>query len=140
MRRAAPLVVACLLGLGATPAGAATSRVFAPVPSPGQPEGIAVETDGTVYAGTDAAPFGARPDGTPPSKVFAFGPDGGLRNQWTIQGETPDGSTPYGLLGMALDRSGTIFVVERDPPSIVSIDPRTGAQSVYATFRPPAFP
>jgi hypothetical protein len=48
MRRAAAVVAAFLLGVGAAPAGAATSRVFATVPSPGQPEGIAVETDGTV--------------------------------------------------------------------------------------------
>src|SRR3954447_6880432 len=108
MRRAAAVVAGFLLGLGAAPAGAATSRVFAPVPSPGQPEGIAVETDGMVYAGTDTAPFGSRPDGTPPSQVFAFGADGGLRNQWTIQNEIRDGSTAYGLFGMALDRSGTI--------------------------------
>ena len=134
MRRAAVALVASLLGCGAAPAGAVTSRVFAPVPSPGQPEGVAVETDGTVYAGTDTAPFGARPDGTPPSKLFAFNPDGTPKSEWTIQGETPDGTTSYGLFGLALDRAGTVYAVEHNPPSVVAIDPRTGAQSVYARF------
>jgi sugar lactone lactonase YvrE len=120
---------------GAPSAGAATSRVFAPVPSPGQPEGIAVAPDGTVYAGTETAPFGARPEGTPPSKLFAFAPDGALRHEWTIAGETRDGTTSYGLFGLALDRAGVVYAVEHGPPSIIALDPRTGAQREYVRFR-----
>jgi sugar lactone lactonase YvrE len=130
---AAALAAGALLA-GAGPAAATTFRVFAPVPSPGQPEGIAVNGD-TVYAGTETAPFGVRPEGTPPSKLFAWGPGGTLRGQWTIQGEQRDGTTSYGLFGLALDRAGVVYAVEHGPASILALDPRTGTQREYARFR-----
>src|ERR1700716_1205321 len=76
---------------------AGTFSVFARVPEPGQPEGLAVARDGTVYAGTDVAPFGVRPEGIQPSKVFAFSPSGQLKRAYTIAGE--DYAPWYGLFG-----------------------------------------
>src|SRR5260370_36886024 len=58
--------------------------VFARVPEPGQPEGLAVAPDGTVYAGTDVAPFGVRPDRIQPAKIFAFTSSGQLKGDYTI--------------------------------------------------------
>src|SRR2546430_5732582 len=43
------------------------------------------------YAGTDTRPLPDRPDGTPPSKVFAFSPTGALLRDYTIQGENLGG-------------------------------------------------
>jgi sugar lactone lactonase YvrE len=128
---------ACAFAAGASPAVAQTPaplsvRLFARVPSPGQPEGIVVAHDGTVYAGTDTRPLPDRPDGTPPSKIFAFSPTGALLRDYTIQGENLGGF--YGLFGLALDGDGVLYAVEHDPPEIIALDPRTGAQRVYATF------
>ena len=61
----------------------------------------------------------------------AVGPDGSLRNQWTIAAEAGPGA---GLSGLALDRAGVVYAVERNPPSVIRIDPQTGEQRVYATF------
>src|SRR3981189_122489 len=75
--------------------------VLARVPEPGQPEGLAVARDGTVYASTDVAPFGVRPEGIQPSKVFAFSSTGQLKRSYGITGE--DYAPWYGLFGLAVD-------------------------------------
>lgn len=124
-----------LLGSGAGLGGAAWAAgfgVFAPVPEPGQPEGLAVAPDGTVYAGTDVAPFGVRPEGIQPSKVFAFSPTGRLLRSYTIAGET---YVPwYGLFGLAVDGDGIVYALDHNPPRVIAIDPASGAQITYASF------
>jgi len=119
---------------GAAPAPLGVS-VFARVPSPGQPEGIAVAPGGTVYVGTDAHPLPSRPDGTPPSKIFAFTPRGALLRSYVVRGQDRSPNSPYGVFGMALDGAGVIYAVDHAPPRIVALDPRTDAQSEYARFR-----
>ncbi len=107
--------------------------LFARVPSPGQPEGIVVAPGGTVYVGSDAGPFIVRPDGSPPSKLFAYSPQGRLRRSYLIKGQ--DHSSFYGLFGLALDHAGLVYAVDHSPARIITIDPRTGRQRDYARFR-----
>ena len=102
------------------------------MPEPGQPEGLAVAPDGTVYAGTDVAPFGLRPEGIQPSRVFAFTPGGQLKRSYTITGES---YLPwYGLFGLAVDGDGIIYALDHNPARVLAIDPVTGAQMTYASF------
>ena len=127
---------AVLVDLPAASAGARgylDVKLFAHVPAPGQPEGIAVGSDGTVYVGTspkDALGI----DGRPPSKLFAFNPDGSLARDWTVQGQDRNFQL-YGLYGVTLDGADRVYAVDNVPPRIIRIDPRTGAQTTYAEFR-----
>jgi sugar lactone lactonase YvrE len=128
------LVLTAVLHPGRAPAlGSLAVGVFARVPSPGQPEGLAVGPDGTVYVGTDVAPLYARPDGAPNSTVFKYSPTGTLERAYTIPDAAP--GTNYGLFGLALDAEGTIYALEHNPPSVIAIDPATGSQRVYSAFR-----
>jgi sugar lactone lactonase YvrE len=107
-------------------------RLFARVPSPGLPEGIAVKRNRRVFVGT--SPKDALgTDGKPPSKVFAYSRRGKLRKEFVIEGQ--DRSNPsYGLYGMAFDRRWRLYAVDAAPPRIVRLNPKTGAQRTYATF------
>jgi sugar lactone lactonase YvrE len=131
----------CVLLLGALLVAASVAQaqtatrafsVFARVPEPGQPEGLAVAQDGTVYAGTDVAPFGVRPEGIQPAKVFAFTPNGQLKRAYTILGETY--APWYGLFGLAVDGDGIVYALDHNPPRVLAIDPVTGGQTTYASF------
>lgn len=109
------------------PIGATT--VFARIGAPGMPEGIAVR-NGIVYVSTHVSVAGNR--GGPPSKIFTFDlATGAPLGEITIQGQ--DLSVPHGVLAMAFDASGMLYVVDRNPGRIIKIDPASGAQSVYAT-------
>jgi sugar lactone lactonase YvrE len=107
-------------------------RLFARVPDPGQPEGIAIEDDGTVFVGTspkEGGPSGRRRR----SKVFAYDRAGRLDRQYRVTGQ--DLEEPfYGLVGMALDGAGRLYAADIAPPRIIRLDPRTGVQRTYATF------
>jgi sugar lactone lactonase YvrE len=107
--------------------------LFARVPDPGQPEGIAVDSKGTVFVGTspkEGGPTGARR----PSKVFAYNGKGKLKREYVIGGQDLD-EPFYGLLGMAFDGDDLLYALDAAPPRVVRLDPRTGAQSEYARFR-----
>jgi sugar lactone lactonase YvrE len=117
---------------------AATARepldveLFARVPDPGSPEGIAVDGSGGVFVGTspkEGGPLGAKR----PSKVFAYDAAGTLTGEYVIEGQDLDESF-YGLLGMAFDGRDLLYAVDAAPPRIVRLDPRTGEQAVYARF------
>ena len=99
-------------------------ETFALVPPPGQPEGIAVSDDGTVYVGTNVVATSSRPE---PSKIFAFDSTGVLVEEYTVPGVE-------GLLGMAFDGDGRLYVVDPTPPRVFRLDPETGAQSDYTAF------
>lgn len=106
--------------------------LFARVPAPGSPEGIAIDDRGLVYVGTspkEGGPLGARR----PSKVFTFDGAGNLIREYLISGQDLD-EPFYGLLGMAFDRDGFLYAVDAAPPRIIRLDPRSGAQTDYARF------
>lgn len=104
-------------------------RLFARVGSPGQPEGIVVDTDGTVYVSTHNHDKG---DADAPSKVFAYAPDGELLRDYEISSQHDDES--HGLLQMAFDADGLLYVLGRNPAQVFTLDPDTGEEEVYATF------
>jgi sugar lactone lactonase YvrE len=104
-------------------------RVFAEVPEPGYPEGMAVAPDGTVYVGTHQQVLDLP---GPRSRVFAYDRDGNLLRTYEIEGQDP--SRGAGLLGMALDADDVLFIVDRYPQRVLALYTRTGAQWDYATF------
>src|SRR5436853_4190791 len=133
MRRTA--LILTLLAAAAYPATAdattkGTLTRFARVPDPGSPEPVLIAPDGSVYTATLNAESG---DTSAPSKVFHFSADGKLIRQWTIQGQ--DLSQEHGLTGMAMDAEGRLYIGNIAPPSVIRLDPKTGAQSVYAQLR-----
>ncbi len=142
LRRQLPVVglvvlAAGLLLLAGAPPGEARERydvdLFSRVPDPGSPEGIAVDAGGTVYVGTDnrdGGPAGARRG----SRVFAYHGSGRLLREYRISGQDLD-SPDYGLLGLAFDGSDFLYGADTKPARIIRLDPRSGQQSTYATFR-----
>lgn len=104
-------------------------QVFARIGSPGQPEGIVVDEDGTVYVGTHNAGKG---DADAPSVVFAHDEAGRLLRTYEIEGQHLD--EDHGILAMAFDADGVLYILDRAPARVLTLDPRTGAQATYATF------
>jgi sugar lactone lactonase YvrE len=125
---------ACLAGF-TTPAEAREPLdidLFARVPDPGSPEGIAIDSGGAVFVGTspkEGGPLGAHR----PSKVFVYDGSGNLQGDYLIGGQDFD-EPFYGLLGMAFDGRDLLYAADTAPPRIIRLDPRTGEQSEYARF------
>lgn len=141
MRRLSALTavpLAAMLFLTVTSASADTTlstRLFAPVPAPGHPVGIVVADDGTTYVATHQDASGG-PGG--PSHVFGYNGSGKIIKDFTITGQ----DAPQGLTNMAQDKSGLLYVLDRHPARVITLDPATGVQRTYATFRdvPPCGP
>jgi sugar lactone lactonase YvrE len=89
-----------------------------------------IAPDGTIYTATLNAQSG---DTAAASKVFAFTPDGKLERTYDIQGQ--DLSQQHGLTGLAMDAAGNLYIGSLAPPMVFKLDPKTGKQSVYGTFR-----
>lgn len=111
-------------------------RVFAHVPSPGYPALTLVAPGGRrmgrrVYVSTFTGVNGGTPG---PSKVFAYSPGGKLRRTYVLRGETP-GADNHAVQVAARDRRGRLYLLDQQPPRIVRLDPRTGRQRTWATFR-----
>lgn len=134
MRTRGPAALALLFALA--PCAALAQRapldiqLFTRVGPPGQPEGIAVDLDGTVYVGTHSWPGSTS---TAPSKLFAYAPDATLLRETTIEGQQVDET--HGILAMAFDGEGFLYILDRAPARVIRLDPATGAQTTYATFR-----
>jgi sugar lactone lactonase YvrE len=129
-------VAGALLALLAPPVSAARplgeTRVFARVPSPGQPEGILVR-NGVVYVGTHTSMRGNAGEG--PSRIFRYDLESGKPiGEFSIQGQNL--SAVHGLVGMAWGPDSRLYVADRNPPRVLAIDfyasPPT--QTTYATF------
>lgn len=140
MRRAIAVAgTACAaLALTAPAAPAARAlydiRVFAHVPSPGSPEPIVVAGDRTVYVGTNQFGKGSDADAGAPSRVFAFSPAGKLLRSYVLKGQPLD--QDHGIQGLARDGDGLLYVLDRSAdPRVVVLDPVTGVQRRYASFR-----
>src|SRR5919106_6803445 len=114
LRRCAVLLaVIVLAGAAAAPGWAQERerldiRLFARVPNPGQPEPIAVATDGTIYVGTNQI---GRGDASAPSKVFAYSPEGALLREYVIEGQPLD--EEHGIQGLAFDGDGLLYALDR---------------------------
>lgn len=106
------------------------TKLFTKIPTPpGYPEGIVVSDDNTVYVGTHRD---GTTDPTVPSRVYAYNKDGKLKKEYVIKGQTPN---KQGILGMALDGKGDLYILDRDPARVIRLNPKTGQQTTYATFR-----
>nr|WP_255724725.1 SMP-30/gluconolactonase/LRE family protein [Shimazuella soli] len=119
------------MSTAAAPVQAATTlktEVFAKVPAPGFPEGVVVSDENTIYVGTHQS--GTNPANAP-SHVFAYDKNGNLKKDYVIQGQA---SSAQGILGMALDKQGNLYILDRHPSRIIRLNPKTGEQSTYATF------
>lgn len=127
------MLVALAALLVAGPAGAQEQRpygdvqLFTRVGQPGQPEGIVVDDDGRVYVSTNSRGKG----GEGPSKIFRYTAEGQLDRTYVAQGQDPDVN---GLLGMAFDAQGRLYVMDYDPARVLRFDPASGRQETYATI------
>jgi sugar lactone lactonase YvrE len=106
-------------------------RLFSKIGPPGQPEPVAVGPDGRVYVGTNQLGHG---DADAPSRIFAFSPHGKLVRQYVLRGQPLN--EDHGIQGLAFDRDGLLYVLDRSAdPRVVVLDPATGTQRRYASFR-----
>jgi hypothetical protein len=139
MRRT--LLAAALIVLAAAPAASARDRydvqTLAKVPPPGQPALALVAPDRTIYEGTFTNAAG---NANGPSKVFAYSPTGQLLRTYTISGQDPNADN--GVQVAAYDASGDLYLLDQHPARVLKLDPRTGAQTTFATFKdvPPCNP
>jgi sugar lactone lactonase YvrE len=127
--------------VGSSPRPIGDSKVLAPVPFPGYPEGIAVH-DGLVYVSGPAA-FGV-PGNAFPSKVFAFDmKTGALVRTISIQGQT---RFPRAISCIAFGDDDKLYVLDEEQ-GVLQIDLESGQQIVYgapffpvfhSAFNPPA--
>jgi streptogramin lyase len=132
MRRA--VLAAALLLLAAAPAASARERydvqTLAKVPPPGQPALALVAPDRTIYEGTFTNSSGSA---NGPSKVFAYSPTGELLRTYTISGQDPNANN--GVQVAAYDRLGRLYLLDQHPARVLRLDPRTGSQTTFATFK-----
>jgi sugar lactone lactonase YvrE len=136
VRRAAPVAAALAAALVVLAAPAAQARdkydvrVLAKVPAPGQPGLSLVAPDRTIYVSTFTNSAGTA---NGPSKVFAYTPAGTLTRTYTIQGQDPNADN--GVQVAAIDANGLLYLLDQHPSRVLTLDPKSGAQSTYATFK-----
>ncbi|HVE63622.1 MAG TPA: hypothetical protein VNB94_07470 [Mycobacteriales bacterium] len=100
--------------------------VFARVGPPGHPDALAIADDGSVWVGSN----GGAQNTPAPSVLTHLSPTGRLLGEITIAGQNV--GRDHGLLGIALDDRGALYVVDRAPARILRVDPVTTRQSTYA--------
>src|SRR2546423_13443626 len=108
-------------------------EVFATLPYPGQPGGLAV-AGRTLYVDTSNADFDRPFDAS--DEIWAYnldtGEPAGLPSN-PIEVARAASVQTMGLLGMALDAQGRLYAADMNG-RVVRVDPRTAAQEVYATI------
>jgi sugar lactone lactonase YvrE len=133
VKRALLIVLALVLSTGWTDAGAppiGETTLWARVPDPGNPEGIAIRK-GVVYIGTHTPASGNSDEG--PSRIFRFKlTNGNQLGSIKIKGQNTDAT--HGILGMAFDRAGRLYVLDRNPPRILRFNKSLRKQKTYARF------
>lgn len=109
------------------------TTVFAKVPDPGFPEGIAVDGD-AVYVTGPASPAGAfLGAGGASSRIWVF--DRSTSALETILDLGSAESGEHGLANLALDSDGRLYVAAIEPGlGILRVDPATGAVGQYAAI------
>lgn len=107
-------------------------RLFARVPSPGQPEPIAIGPNRRrVFVGTNQQGKG---DADAPSRIFVYTRKGRLVRSFALRGQ--DLSSDHGIQGLAFDGRRRLYALDRSAtPRVVRINRRTGRQRDYAMFR-----
>jgi sugar lactone lactonase YvrE len=139
MRRT--FLAAALIALAAAPGASARDKydvqTLAKVPAPGQPALALVAPDRTIYEGTFTNSAGTA---NGPSKVFAYSPEGQLLRTYTISGQDPNADN--GVQVAAYDAKGRLYLLDQHPARVLRLDPATGSQTTYATFKdvPPCSP
>lgn len=103
--------------------------LFTRVPSPGTPDGIAVDGDGTVYVSTNN---GAAQGERGPSRILVFRSDGETATSFTVTGQPDDHA--FGVTGIALDGRGGIVALDAATGRVLHFDIASGRQSVVATL------
>jgi sugar lactone lactonase YvrE len=125
----AVIAVLALLIPGAAVASSWSVHVFAKMPAPGYPADAVLDDDGYVYAGS-FHPLEGGSDA--PSKVFAFAPNGAIARSYTVTGQAPGAA--HGVQVALTDSRGRLYLLDQTPARVVILNPRTGAQSTYATI------
>ena len=140
-RRVRAIFAGALLALAAAaPTAAAETRtrfdtdVFALIPSPGFPAHAYVAPNHRVYEGTYTNPAGD----SVPSRVFEYSRGGTLLRSWTIAGQ--DLAAEHGVQVASSDARGRLVLLDKAPARVLTLNPRTGRQRVYATFPSEALP
>jgi sugar lactone lactonase YvrE len=133
VRRAAACCAALALVLAAAPGAMAArarwdTRVLALVPAPGFPAMAYVAPNGRIYEGTYDNPAGD----SIRSRVLEYDGDGTLLRSWTVAGQ--DLSKAHGVQVGTSDARGRLILLDKSPPRLLRLDPRTGAQTPYAGF------
>lgn len=135
LKRAAALLVSLLLvaGVGDAFGGRrpiGRTKVFVRVPEPGNPEGIAIRK-GRLFVGTHAPANGNREEG--PSKIFIYKLATGKKLRTVkVRGQNTDET--HGILGMAFDGAGRLYVLDRNPARMLRFSRDLARQKTYATF------
>ena len=139
-KRAVVLAVVAGMSLVAAPSAAQTPgrpigdiQVFATLGYPGHPGGLAVDGR-TLYVDTSNADFDRPFDGS--DEIWAYNLDTATpvpRQPNPIQVARAAAVQPMGLLGLALDAQGRLYAADMNG-RIDRVDPRSGAQEVYATI------
>jgi sugar lactone lactonase YvrE len=124
---ASPTPTEVSTGPASPPVG--TASVFAPVGSPGAPEGIAVAADGTIFVATDNGTAGGEPG---PSRILSFSANGVPGGAFTVTGQPADHA--LGLTGLVVDGRGGLFALDAATARVLRFDLRTGRQATYATL------
>jgi hypothetical protein len=133
MRRALAALAVAIAAAAVLPGAAAArdrwdTRVLALVPKPGFPAMAYVAPDGRIYEGT----YDNHSGDTMPSRVLEYEGDGTLLRSWTISGQSLD--KPHGVQVATSDGSGRLILLDKSPPRVLVLDPRTGDQSTLASF------
>ncbi|HUE26104.1 MAG TPA: hypothetical protein VMP89_04970 [Solirubrobacteraceae bacterium] len=100
-------------------------EVLALIPTPGFPAFPHV-LGGHIFEGTYSNPSGD----SVPSRVLEYTGSGELLNSWTVTGQ--DLSQPHGVQVAANDAAGRLLLLDKTSGRIIRLDPRTGAQTLYA--------
>jgi CubicO group peptidase (beta-lactamase class C family) len=100
-------------------------KVVAKIPSPGQPEGIAVDpVDGSFWVTSNQEKASV--------VAWHFSPDGELLETYPVLGHSD--RAIHGANGITLDGSGRVYILDYDGARILRLDPVTGRQDIYASI------
>ena len=102
--------------------------LFALVTEPGFPAMAYAAPNGRVYEGTYDNPSGD----TIPSRVIEFTGEGTLLRSWVIRGQ--DLSGPHGVQVGTMDHKRRLVLLDKNPPRVIRLNRRTGAQRTIARF------